>query len=58
MMQHIVNINENKSVSIITLEEGISWGKMKADAKFVDLKCDLTIALPLIVSALKERIKS
>lgn len=30
------------------LEEGKSWGKLKNDAKFVDLKCDATIALPLI----------
>ena len=30
------------------LEEGKSWGKLKNDAKFVDVKCDATIALPLI----------
>lgn len=30
------------------LEEGKSWGKLKTDAKFVDVKCDATIALPLI----------
>ena len=30
------------------LEEGKSWGKLKPDAKFVDVPCDATIALPLI----------
>ncbi len=39
------------------LREGISWGKMNTKAKFVDLFCDATIAMPLIYAALKERIK-
>lgn len=30
------------------LREGISWGKLKSEAKFVDVFCDATIALPLI----------
>jgi len=34
------------------LQEGISWGKMKEDAKFVNVYCDATIALPLIVGGL------
>ena len=38
------------------LKEGISWGKMKENAKFVDLKCDVSIALPIIHSALMERL--
>jgi len=33
------------------LEEGKSWGKLKTDAKFIDVKCDATIALPLIFSS-------
>ena len=36
------------------LREGISWGKMKKDANFVDVFCDATIALPLIYGAIKE----
>jgi len=32
------------------LEEGKSWGKLKTNAEFVDVKCDATIALPLIFS--------
>ena len=39
------------------LKEGISWGKMNPKAKFVDLICDVTIAMPMIYAALKERIK-
>ncbi|MBS3076367.1 deoxyhypusine synthase family protein, partial [Candidatus Pacearchaeota archaeon] len=36
------------------LKEGISWGKMEAKAKFVDVFCDATIALPLIYGAVKK----
>lgn len=35
------------------LKEGISWGKMQENAKFVDVYCDATIALPLIYASLK-----
>lgn len=38
------------------LKEGISWGKMEKDANFVDVICDVTIALPLIYAALKSRL--
>ena len=38
------------------LKEGISWDKMNEEAKFVDLKVDATVALPLIYSALKDKI--
>ena len=38
------------------LQEGISWGKMKTDAAFVDVFCDATIALPLIYGAVKDKI--
>ncbi|MCX6750532.1 MAG: deoxyhypusine synthase [Candidatus Pacearchaeota archaeon] len=34
------------------LKEGISWGKMNSKAKFVDVPCDATIALPLIYAAI------
>jgi deoxyhypusine synthase len=35
------------------LQEGISWGKMKSGARFVDVFCDATIALPLIYASMK-----
>jgi deoxyhypusine synthase len=39
------------------LKEGISWGKLNRNAKYVTLNCDATIALPIITAALKDRIK-
>lgn len=38
------------------LKEGISWGKLSPKARHINLACDITIALPLIYCALKERI--
>lgn len=35
------------------LREGISWGKMKEGADFVDVFCDATIALPLILGGIR-----
>ncbi len=35
------------------LREGISWGKMNKDAEFVDVFCDATIALPLILAGIR-----
>ncbi len=35
------------------LKEGISWGKMKSNAEFVDVFCDATIVLPLIYASVK-----
>lgn len=39
------------------LREAISWLKIKPGAKYVDVICDATIAFPLMVSALKARMK-
>jgi len=36
------------------LREGISWGKLNKNANFVDVFCDATIALPLILASVKE----
>lgn len=47
---------EHGGSSGAVLKEGISWGKMSPKAKFVDVICDVTIAMPLIYAALKERI--
>lgn len=35
------------------LREGISWGKLGKDAEYVDVICDATIALPLIVASIE-----
>src|SRR3989344_4594435 len=34
------------------LKEGISWGKMEPTGNYVDVQCDATIALPLLLAAL------
>ena len=39
-----------------TFKEGVSWGKVKDDREFVTCYCDATIALPLIVRAVLERL--
>lgn len=39
------------------LKEGISWGKMKKEGKFVNVSCDATIALPLILAYVKDKLK-
>lgn len=38
------------------VKEGISWGKLKEGAQFVDFRADVTIVFSLIISCLKERI--
>jgi deoxyhypusine synthase len=35
------------------LKEGISWGKLQPNAKFIDVFCYATIALPLIYASIK-----
>ncbi|MFH0714689.1 MAG: deoxyhypusine synthase family protein [Candidatus Diapherotrites archaeon] len=39
------------------LREGISWGKLNPKAKYQNIYCDATIALPFIAAALEERIR-
>ncbi|MDO8628743.1 MAG: deoxyhypusine synthase family protein [Nanoarchaeota archaeon] len=34
------------------LKEGISWGKLEPEGNYVDVQCDATIALPLIIATL------
>jgi len=48
---------ENGGLSGATLEEAKSWGKVGAKAKSVTVYCDATIALPMIVAAVRERIQ-
>jgi deoxyhypusine synthase len=46
---------ENGSLSGATLEEAKSWGKIGGKAKAVTVYCDATIALPIIMTAVHER---
>ena len=40
-----------------TLEEAVSWGKISTRAKKATLYADITLALPVVVHALNERVK-
>ncbi len=53
-IQITMDIPETGGSSGAELKEGISWGKMDEKAKFVNVHCDATIALPLIYSYVKE----
>jgi deoxyhypusine synthase len=37
------------------LKEGVSWGKMSEKGKYVNVSCDATIALPLILAYVKDK---
>jgi deoxyhypusine synthase len=46
------------SLSGARLEEAVSWGKIKEDAKYVTVDGDATIILPVILAALYEKLIS
>ena len=48
---------EDGSLSGATLEEAKSWGKIGENAKAVTVYCDATIALPIILAAVRERME-
>ena len=47
---------EHGGLSGATLEEAVSWGKIGEKAKHAEVICDVTIALPLMMAAVKERL--
>lgn len=49
-IQITTDMPESGGSSGAPLKEGISWGKMESTARFVDVHCDATIALPFILS--------
>ncbi|MHA1267533.1 MAG: deoxyhypusine synthase [Candidatus Helarchaeota archaeon] len=46
---------EPGGVSGASLQEAISWKKLDVQAKFIDVICDATIALPLLLGAITHR---
>lgn len=52
-IQITIDRQESGGSSGAPLKEGISWGKLKDNAEFVDVFCDATIALPLILSSVR-----
>ena len=55
-LQITTSTPEDGSLSGATLEEAKSWGKISEHAKTVTLYDDATVALPLIVAAVRERL--
>ncbi len=57
--KYVVQVTTDTAVygglSGATLSEAVSWGKVTKESEFCTVYCDATIALPIIVSALKER---
>ena len=49
---------EPGGLSGASLEEAVSWGKIKPDGKAVTVICDATIAFPIIIAAVLERLKT
>jgi len=47
---------EPGGLSGASLEEAISWGKIKPEGKGVNIICDATIAFPLIIAAALEKV--
>jgi len=55
-VQVTVEKPEYGGLSGASLEEAKSWGKVDEKSKLCTVYCDVTIALPIIVSTLKERV--
>ncbi len=49
---------EPGGLSGASLEEAISWGKIKPEGKAATVICDVTIAFPLIVAAVLDKLKT
>ncbi|MGC8812294.1 MAG: deoxyhypusine synthase family protein [Candidatus Aenigmatarchaeota archaeon] len=56
VVQVTTEVPEYGGLSGATLEEALSWGKVDKNSKICTVYCDSTIALPIIVSSLKERL--
>jgi deoxyhypusine synthase len=48
---------EPGGLSGASLEEAISWGKIKPDGKSANVICDVTIAFPMIIAAVLDRLR-
>ena len=56
VVQIVTDRPEYGGLSGATLEEAKSWGKVNEKSRLCTVICDATIALPVIVCALKERV--
>jgi deoxyhypusine synthase len=56
VVQVTTDVPHYGGLSGATLDEAKSWGKVNKDSRLCCVYCDATIALPIMISALKERI--
>jgi deoxyhypusine synthase len=56
-IQITMDREEAGSLSGAKLEEGVSWGKAKAQSSIVSCVGDVTVLFPLLVASVKERLK-
>ncbi len=49
---------EPGGLSGASLEEAVSWGKIKPDGKAITVICDATIAFPIIIAAVLDKLKT
>ncbi|MHA1208094.1 MAG: deoxyhypusine synthase [Candidatus Freyarchaeota archaeon] len=56
-IQITLDRQESGGLSGASLSEAKSWGKLKSDARSVDVIADVTIAFPIIVAAAKQKLK-
>jgi len=49
-------VEHDGSLSGARMREAVSWGKLKEKATYVTVEGDATVLLPLMISALFERI--
>jgi len=58
VVQITMDRQETGGLSGATLEEAQSWGKVGHQSKTMQVFCDTTIALPLMLAAVKQRMKA
>ncbi len=56
-IQMTLDREEAGSLSGARLEEGISWGKARAESRIVSVVGDVTILFPIMVASIKERFR-
>jgi len=56
LVQITTDVPQYGGLSGASLEEALSWGKVDKNSRLSAVNCDATIAFPIIVSALKERL--
>lgn len=60
--EYVIQITTDRpeygGLSGATLEEAISWGKVRKESRLCTVYCDITIAFPLIVAGVRDRLEA